>query len=427
MSTISSEMDVDGLLELLRRPTPFPLPEGWWEWSIAHEAHRRLIRELLAKMDDYPENFNGKGIVICAGGHRLFTNGYVCAKMLRHLGCQLPIQFWHFDDEIDETMRMAVEPLGVSCVNAHAVERAQGRRCRILNGWELKAFALLRSPYREVLMLDADNVPVVDPMFLFGTPQYRECGALFWPDYGRLDPSRAIWSICEVDYRDEPEFESGQCVVDKSRCWQALSLAMHFNEHSDFYYNHIHGDKDTFHMAFLRTGTPFAMPKRGIHSLDATMCQHDFQDRRIFQHRNLDKWQLDGANREIADFWLEDLCRYILSELRARWSGRVFWHQPIDADEATIHAQLANKHVRYHRVGYDHRVLELLPNGTIGEGGADCERFWSINRIQGQLVLTLLGSQSVTCHLTRENGVWKGKWLHHERMPIELDEITPVE
>src|SRR5262249_11525741 len=157
-------------------------------------------------------------------------------------------------------------------------------------------------PFREVILLDADNVPVLDPTFLFDTPEFRETGAIFWPDFGRLKPSHPIWEICEVSYRDEPEFESCQVVVDKRRCWEVLQLALHYNDHSDFYYSHILGDKDTFHLAFRRLGKAYSMPEHPIHPLEGTMCQHDFHGRRLYQHRNMDKWRLDGSNRPVADF-----------------------------------------------------------------------------------------------------------------------------
>jgi hypothetical protein len=32
-------------------------------------------------------------------------------------------------------------------------------------------------------MLDADNVPLVDPTFLFSSGQYTSSGALFWHDF----------------------------------------------------------------------------------------------------------------------------------------------------------------------------------------------------------------------------------------------------
>lgn len=417
---ISGRMCLEDLLEVLRRNQVADMPDGWWEWPVAQEAHRRLARAFLENVPPYPDRFSGRGIVICAGGQRLFTCGYVCVRMLRHFGCELPIQFWHFDNEVDSSMARIVAPLGVTCVNAHEVDRRNEQPSRVLRGYELKPFAILHCPYRDVMLLDADNVPIADPTFLLDTSEYAETGALFWPDYGRLQRFRSIWRICEVQYRDEPEFESGQIVVDKKRCWKALSLARHYNQHSDFYYRHILGDKDTFHMAFRRMGKSYAMPRRAIHSLDATMCQHDFQGRRIFQHRNLDKWLLDGSNGPIPGFRHERLCRGFLAELRACWSGRVLWLPPADEDEARVFEQVKDKVFLYVRVGYDERPLELRADGTVGTGAAGCERFWAVNTLDGKLVLTILGDDAPTCHLHAENGIWRGNWFSYEQMPIEL-------
>jgi hypothetical protein len=320
---------VEQWLSLFRDDVPRGLPDGWEHRKAVWEAHHRLARECLNSLPPYPEQFDGRGIVICAGGIRYFVCAYVAAKMLRHLGCSLPIQFWHLAGEIDDEMRSLVAPLGVACIDADALNRRRSRPCRILKGWELKCFAILHSPYREVLLLDADNVPVVDPSFLLETPEFVERGAIFWPDVYRIAPASRIWEIFEVPPRDAPALETGQVVIDKQRSWRALNLAMHYNEHSDFYYRHVNGDTGTFHLAFLRTNTPFAMPSAPIHTLTArgvraTLCQHDFAGRRLFQHRILDKWRLDGKNRHVGDFWFEDLCRYFVDELAARWSGRPF-------------------------------------------------------------------------------------------------------
>jgi hypothetical protein len=400
------------------------MPEGWWYWENVHEAHRRLARQALARIPPYPGGYRGRGVVICAGGHEHFTNAYVCARMLGHLGCRLPVQFWHYAGEIDDAMRRIVAPLGVECIDANEVEaRLAGRCCPLKKGWEVKPFALLHCSFREVLLLDSDNVPVLEPSFLFDAPPFRETGAIFWPDYGRLAPWRHIWGICEVPYRDEPEVESGQVVVDKRRCWEALNLALHYNDHSEFYYQHIHGDKETFHLAFRRVGQAYAMPEYPIQPLDATMCQHDFEGRRVFQHRNMDKWKLDGSNRPVMDFWFEDVCRSFLAELRLCWSGRVSWNAEPDEDEAAMLARLAGRAFRYTRVGYDERTLRLCEAGVIGEGGADRERYWTVHKIDGEVVLTILGVSLPTCRLRLENGTWKGRWLHCERMPVELQEI----
>lgn len=53
------------------------------------------------------------------------------------------------------------------------------------------------------------------------------------------------------------------------------------------------------------------------------MCQHDLDGERIFQHRNLLKWQLFGENPWVPGFLFEGECREFLAELRSVWNGRV--------------------------------------------------------------------------------------------------------
>jgi hypothetical protein len=239
--------------------------------------------------------------------------------MLRHLGCKLPIELWQITaSELPPHLRSLVEPLGVRCVNAEEVRLRVP--LRMLNGWELKPYAAAHSTFEEVLLLDADNVPVRDPTFLFDEPEYRHAGAVFWPDFGRLGADREIWRICRVPYRDEPEFESGQAVIDKRRCWRALQLTLHLNDHSDFYYEHIYGDKETFHMAWRMLDQDYAMVPWPLYPLgDSTMCQHDLTGRRLFQHRHRAKWSLRGDNPRIEGFEQEDVCLGFLSELMDRW------------------------------------------------------------------------------------------------------------
>lgn len=175
---------------------------------------RRISEEFIQGILPYPGNFHGKGIVICGGGVRYFTNAWVCINMLRRLGCQLPVEFWYLGHrEMSNDMISLVQPLNVRCVDGLEVRKT--KPARILNGWELKPYAIINCLFKEVLYLDADNVPVVNPEFLFGTREYQETGAIFWPDYNRLAQSRAIWAICGIEYRDEPEIESGQIVLNK--------------------------------------------------------------------------------------------------------------------------------------------------------------------------------------------------------------------
>jgi hypothetical protein len=196
---------------------------------------------------------------------------------------------------------------------------------RILRGWELKPYAMLYSTFREVLFLDADNVPVVNPEFLFDLPEYQKKGAVFWPDHNPANSTPkacVIWRNCGMRPPSEQEFESGQILLDKERCWQALRLALWFNENSDFYYQYLHGDKETFHLAFRKLKRPYCLVPKPMRDLEHTMCQHDFDGRRIFQHRNTAKWSL-LHNARIAGFRHERECRQFVSQLRRLWPAGV--------------------------------------------------------------------------------------------------------
>jgi hypothetical protein len=71
----------------------------------------------------------------------------------------------------------------------------------------------------------------------------------------------------------------------------------------------------------------------------------------------------------------------------------------------------------YRRVGYDERPMELLPDGNIGEGRGDCEQRWSLRG--GTLYIS--GGHGAICTCSRsEDGVYRGRWLLFERMPIEM-------
>jgi hypothetical protein len=282
------------------------------------------------QIQPYPEyQFRGRGIVVCGGGVRYFTNAWLCINMLRHLGCSLPIQFWYLGQkEMSSQMCALLHSLDVQCVDALLMREIFP--ARILNGWELKPYAILHSSFSEVLFLDADNVPVVDPAFLFETRQYRSTGAVFWPDYDHPNnqKKKAVWRSCGLRQPNEPEFESGQMLFDKRRCWRALSLAMWFNENSDFYHQYVYGDKETFHLAFRKMRTRYSLVPKPIHTIQDTMCQHDFDGRRIFQHRNSDKWDFHLENERVKDFLFEDECRSFLNQLRRLWDGNISPHNP---------------------------------------------------------------------------------------------------
>ena len=391
--------------------------------ATALEAFETAVKSLTP----YPGGFAGRGIVICGGGTKYFPCAWVCINRLRDLGCDLPIELWHLGrKEMTPTMLALMEPLGVRCVDA-MVWSAE-RPLRRVGGFQLKAYALLHCSFEEVLLLDADNVPVVDPQFLCETREYQNSGAVFWPDYGKLGADRSIWQLTGIPHREEWEFESGQILVDKRRCWQALELALWMNQHSEFWYRHVHGDKDTFHMAWRKLEMDYAMPETSCFSLACTMCQHDFEGRRIFQHRNFDKWTLDDPNPRFEGFIDEDLCLAHLEKLRVLWSDRpkrdfVLSEAPVTL--VNIARELAKRKWMYRRVGFDERVISFCLSGRIAIGNSEHERSWNIAERHTGAMLSIHGKRGLTCLLHRiSDAQWCGRWNIGEGMPIQLCDVS---
>jgi Mannosyltransferase putative len=231
----------------------------------------------------------------------------------------LPIEIWHLGQhEIDAVVSGLFDPLGAKFIDAAAVRLEH--HARRLSGWELKAYAILHSSFREVMLLDADNVPVTDPDILFGSPGYNEHGALFWPDEGPASQGALLWNVLtEPGPPAEPRFETGQLLVDKARAWTALRVAKHLNDYSEFYYPLSRGDAEIFHVAMNLARCGYQLIRTPMRRLHGAMCQYDHTGRLLFQHRNGDKWSREPT-RSIEGFQYEDECRGFLAELERSWS-----------------------------------------------------------------------------------------------------------
>jgi hypothetical protein len=402
-----------------------------------YRFHQEQLDSVLQSKAEYPVGrFAGRGIVMCAGGPRYFTGAWISLHILREvLKCSLPVEVWYLGrEEMDEAMVTLLESIPeVKCINAFEVRKSHP--ARRLFGWESKPYAIINSSFREVIFIDADNTPVQNPAIFLETSEYRATGATFWPDITRLPRDHEIWKICRIAYRDEPEFETGQIVVDKERCWRSLQVTMHMNEYSDFYYQHVYGDKTTFQLAWRLLEQPFSMPSTaprvlrctgpgGIHAVCA-LEQHDFKGKTAFLHRTGSKWILIGQNPPVRRFRLDAECREFLDRLRGVWSGRV---QPA-ADSATaLPAECEPSHCYvYRRVSSDERVIELLADGHIGHGfnRSRIDHDWRMLDENGTRFVEISGPAGTVARLQRGwDNVWRGSQLIREQMPLELEPVV---
>jgi alpha 1,2-mannosyltransferase len=253
----------------------------------------------------------GNGIVMVVYP-KLLTSAFASISVLRSYNCTLPIELWISQPEVVRTpsMRTTLDMLQQRFSNV-TVETIIDPT---VAGFSTKIHAVQHSKFENVLFLDADNVPVRDPTFLFESQEFREHGAIFWPDFWHpektifnIQRDSLLWELVDLPFVDMFEQESGQILINRKRAAEALEVLMFFAYHRPSHFERLvlaHGDKDLFRLAWMKTHTPYYMmpfppaaagTERGTYKKQfcgMTMVQFDIDGNVLFLHRNAKK--LDG-------------------------------------------------------------------------------------------------------------------------------------
>jgi alpha 1,2-mannosyltransferase len=261
------------------------------------------LRDRAAAVPTNSEQPKKRGIVVVAGGKTYFTNAYVLIARLRNeLGCRLPIEVWHRESERSDFERRVWRSM--KNVSYRCLEDEFG--AEIPGKYSIKPVAMKLSSFDEILMLDADNNCIRDPEFLFDHPRYKRHGAIFFPDHWANEPSARCYQLLSpADRQKIPLWtqESGQVLIDRRRCARALELCVNMNlkfhdRMTDVVINCPggNGDKDSFQVAWLLTGTdfwfvPFRTGTAGYLDQNGsykgtTMCQYAPDGTPLFLHKN---------------------------------------------------------------------------------------------------------------------------------------------
>ncbi|PKN20545.1 MAG: hypothetical protein CVU71_01780 [Deltaproteobacteria bacterium HGW-Deltaproteobacteria-6] len=294
--------------------------------------YRELLETAYACFPDYPEGrFRGRGIVLCAGGFGHLSNAYVCLKFLRTY-TDLPVElFYAGPEEMPEGVRDLLQkdfaPIALTDITQCRFPEDQlSFSIRDFKGFQIKPYALLYSSFEEIFYMDADNIPLRSPVPLFAMEEYEQTGALFWPDLPGMkqttDDLFAVFGIASRFIRQGSEFESGQIVLDKRRCWKALLTVCLANSDTEgfrnFCYRNTLGDKDTFRLSFQFAGKSYHLEQHPplqignmyfiipIPLTDFTIkiqhdrgafyatgiLQHDPEGQPLFAHKTVCEWDL---------------------------------------------------------------------------------------------------------------------------------------
>ncbi|KAK9807589.1 hypothetical protein WJX72_003512 [[Myrmecia] bisecta] len=178
---------------------------------------------------------------------------------------------------------------GVTIVDAASLPYPEHHQIVPVEHYVVKAYAFYHCPFDQVLVLDADNLPLADPTSLFDDPAFQQHGSLFWPDFGRDLPQSAYQMFgLHAPSTHGPDAvtqtDAGQFLLDRRRHADVIEWVWFLNSYGPGgIYQHTWSDKETYQLAFHLAGKPgdFQQVKQRPRSI---MCRigPDTEDDRRF-------------------------------------------------------------------------------------------------------------------------------------------------
>lgn len=288
----------------LHQNTKFVIPDD----PITKDNVKASLNQFLLQIPRYPKDkFSGQGIVICGGGDKYNKIMYTILKFIRAvLNSKLPIEWYYcglsemtleqknyFENDIDN----------LTCIDVEKIEQFQNHtKPNQLKGYQIKPFALLASRFEDILLIDADNFPLQTPELLFDNSIYKSTGNVFWADYWKPTEHWNDLSIYDI-LQTKPNMklndsESGQILVNKKKCWDAINTAWFINNNSYFFYEYFLGDKDTYQLAWVLNNTTYYQNTYKPNAVGTVindipigknMLHYDLYGNPMFLHTTLDK------------------------------------------------------------------------------------------------------------------------------------------
>ncbi|RDW83911.1 alpha-mannosyltransferase [Aspergillus mulundensis] len=242
------------------------LPEEVEEMKNAHTKFLDAVRMNAVRLHYVPDT---RGIISTAGGSHLPVLA-ISLRMLRRTGSELPVEvFLANDEEYEPLICDVVFPsLNAQCVVLSHIFDAAPKVMEI-EKYQFKLFAMLFSSFEEILFLDADAFPLLQPESLFTNEPFKSRGMVTWPDFWASTVSSYYYEIAsqpppEPGTRPRQSTESGEILISKRTHAKTLLLSTYYNLWGPNYYYPLlsqgaagEGDKETFVAAALAVNEPY--------------------------------------------------------------------------------------------------------------------------------------------------------------------------
>jgi hypothetical protein len=219
-------------------------------------------------------SFNGDGLILCAGNGQA-KMAIATLRMLREVhNSTLPFEVFYIGEgDLSVENRALFEEIPFTATRD--ITKIFNNDILKLQGWAIKAFALLASSFQNSMLIDADVVFLQSPEILFQSKTFLKHGALFFHDRSLFDHSENTmkWmndlmskslseygkSLRVFHKKTAHEMESGVVLINKKSNLPGLlaSCFLNVGEVRDKVYQFVFGDKETFWIGFEMVGMDY--------------------------------------------------------------------------------------------------------------------------------------------------------------------------
>lgn len=282
-----------------------------------------MIKDSMTNMD------NNRGIVI-AVPKKYEKLGLLNVQTIRALNCMLPIEIWEVGNEITEETRTEfakIENLKFKKVDDYC---ENGKHWK---GYQIKAFLVYHTIFKEVFLCDADVILHQNPVLLFEDENYLRTGAYFFKDlenwqfsklndkreqfrqrffYNKFRSSKFFlkrkkwltdllpekkgtfpkeWEymyVAQIPKEPVKEAlqESGVVLMNKEKHKDSIQNIYELNNNYKDTYKYIWGDKETFWIGCVMADNEYYFNSTsGYISIETGKLTHDFYGRVFFSQK----------------------------------------------------------------------------------------------------------------------------------------------
>lgn len=319
--------------------------------QMLQEQYLPKLRHVLSNMKEHPDMFSlpvgsGDGIIYVGGGS-YWLGIVVGIKLLRYLGCNLPIEVWYLGDRESVNLK-DVEGLNVTLIDSTKHPMYQGGYTH--PGWVNKLFALTNTEFDRVLFLDADAYCVSKPDPLFD--MLKEHSFIYWQDMPHQIKTVKWQEVYPEGERVAiPPVQGGQLFIDRIKASTLVRVANYLCENSDYYFTKMYGDQDTWRIG-----------------LAAGLCQYK---------------TLGEAKWSDVAF----VCSYPYPIVVHRCQGKLFRIEDIPANRV----RYSNPHYKLPKEAEVFEIMSRIINGQNQESGKVFESIYS-KRLWGSVMSSGEGS-----------------------------------